>query len=920
MKWNLYIFFLAGLLFPVTTQANNPTLKDTLSKISSVNEFKLKADSFYKANDLPRAVRYYKLLLDFANKEHDDSLTAYCFEKLGIVHYDLLVLDVATENLGDAEKIYSKYNDHEGLCQTYITIGKIHTQMHELPKALDYFKKAKEQALKSGNQCLLSQALHRVSLGEFNLGNNEEALKLIKKTIALYKECNDLEGLSAAYNNLATFHFVKSDFTSAMSFLKISLDYKFKINCLMGIALTYDNIGEIFMSNNILDSAEVCFNKSLEYCEHYENSQAVKVNVYLHLSQVNEKLRNTLKSLEYYKLYHLYNDSILHNQNHARIQVLQVSQELNEKENELNYLVQRAEKQKIINIAAVIFLIFLLTISALVYRQYRIKKESNKQLSEQRVEILEKNQTLAEQARKLGELDELKTRFFSNISHEFRTPLTLIKGPAEQLAAGVKNKELQEASLLIIRNANKLQTLINQLLDLSRIERGSMKLKINRGDICLFIRTRASLFSSLANERQIHYRVFVPEENLPLYYDADKLEKIINNLLSNAFKYSKAKSAVEINVHFENNFSKLVLVVSDTGQGISPNDLPHIFDRFYQADNHVYYQQDSSGIGLALVKELVDLYRGTIAVESELNVGTVFTISLPCSYEDFHNHEFAPGNFDEMPEIFSDIITDPVSDGELKKTGSVGPLVLLVEDNADMRQYIISGLKDKFRLIEACNGVEGFEMALKEDPDLIISDVMMPEMDGYQLTSVIKNNPETSHIPVVLLTAKAAEESMLKGFENEADDYLTKPFNGKELVARATNLIRIREKLKEKFSKSIVVNPTEITTTSLDEQFLQTALRVVEKHMDNPEFTAEMFCSETGVSRANMHRKLKALTNQSATEFIRSIRLKRAAQLLQQKSGNISEIATMVGFSTLSYFTSCFKEEFKCLPSEYGKS
>ncbi len=528
--------------------------------------------------------------------------------------------------------------------------------------------------------------------------------------------------------------------------------------------------------------------------------------------------------------------------------------------------------------------------------------ERNAEVEKQKEEISSINKQLAMRADELAELDAAKSRFFASVSHEFRTPLTLIIGPLE----GFINKETDNSRnreyAMMLRQARRLLTLINQLLDLSKLEKGMMVLNADDDDVVTFVEGIVSGYSSLAKDLGISLSFRSEGTRTNFRFDGDKVEKIITNLLTNALKFTGRGGKVEVAVIRPLHGEGIDIAVRDTGKGIKPSRLKTIFEPFYETEPALHGGFEGSGIGLSLVKELVDLHGGTIEVTSELDRGTGFNIRLP---EVKLNPE-AISTTNEDAAIYQDFGRP---DGKAT--------ILLVEDNDDLRFYIRSHLPAEYHLVEAVDGNEGLEKAHEITPDLIIADVMMPVMNGLEMTRTIKSDERVSHIPVILLTAKASLESKLEGLDTQADDYVTKPFNMNELVARIQNLIVSRQRLRAKFSRSISVVPSEIATTSTDERFLQRALQAVERNIAESEFTAESFCEEVNMSRAHVHRKLKALTDQSTTEFIRSIRLKRAAQFLAKDSGSVSEIAYATGFNNLSYFTRCFKEEYGVLPSAY---
>ncbi|MGI9542162.1 MAG: hybrid sensor histidine kinase/response regulator transcription factor, partial [Cyclobacteriaceae bacterium] len=531
----------------------------------------------------------------------------------------------------------------------------------------------------------------------------------------------------------------------------------------------------------------------------------------------------------------------------------------------------------------------------------------------------EKISEIKRQAEKLKELDKVKSRFFANISHEFRTPLTLILGPlVDRLNKKLIPADRQEFEVMR-RNAQRLQRLINQLLDLSKIESRSLKLQVSKGDIHFFLRAILSSFSSYAKQRNIQYEMLIPEQELQGYFDDDKLEKIIYNLVSNAFKFTADGGEITVSSQWRSDLLKIE--VTDNGCGIPAHKLNAVFNRFYQTDDSPTRTHEGTGIGLALTKELVSLHKGTVTVKSTPGQGSTFTITLPLKASAYKDQKISKEaiprhSLHVSRQIHNEIETPPI-DRITEATDA--PIVLVVEDHAELRHYIKSHLSN-YRVLEAANGSEGLTVAIKQVPDLVISDVMMPKMNGVDLLHSLKTNEKTSHIPVILLTAKADLPSKLEGFETGADDYLTKPFDAKELLARCQNIIEQRKLLRNKFSSTLVLKPKDIAITPTDEVFLNKVMETVEKHLEDSSFSVEVFQQEVGMSRMQLHRKLKALTDYSTTEFIRVQRLKRAAQLLADTDATISDICYRVGFNSLSYFTKCFKEQYGKTPSDFAFS
>ncbi len=528
-------------------------------------------------------------------------------------------------------------------------------------------------------------------------------------------------------------------------------------------------------------------------------------------------------------------------------------------------------------------------------------------------------------ARKLHELDMMKLKFFTNISHEIRTPLTLILGPLNKLINNEMPKEKVNENLqLMQRNAKNLDKLISQLLDFRKLQTGNLKLNLTEADIVDFIRNIVDSFNDFAVEKGISLKFNTLKKHLNAAFDPDKIEKILNNLISNAFKFTAQGGSINVNLSLifdsdDNDFSEsgkekqfIEIIVKDTGRGIAANHLNRIFQRFFQSDS-----EDSNsgvGIGLALVRELVNIHKGNIFVNSKPGKGTKFTIRIPYYSELHEKHQ----EKETIASVAALISTGDLSDDENETAEKLdAKIMLIVEDNADVRQFIASHFNSNYKITEAKNGQEGWNIALEMIPDIIISDVLMPEMDGYELCKLIKTDERTSHIPVLLLTALHSREHEIKGLTTGADDFITKPFDLSVLEAKVENMLSIRESLRQKFTGTVVLEPKNVVISSPDERFLQKAIEVVENNISESDLDIEAFSLKVGVSRMQLYRKLHALTDMTVKEFIRHIRLKRAAQLLVQNKLNVSEVAYEVGFKDLSHFRKCFKREFGMSASDF---
>jgi signal transduction histidine kinase/DNA-binding response OmpR family regulator/streptogramin lyase len=556
----------------------------------------------------------------------------------------------------------------------------------------------------------------------------------------------------------------------------------------------------------------------------------------------------------------------------------------------------------------VAYLLYLAFITAVLWFGRRIIL----QRARMRFEIEQQKQ----EAQRMHELDMLKIRFFTNVSHEFRTPLSLILSPMDKIIREAKDSSQRKQLQLVHRNARRLLNLVNQLLDFRKMEVQELRLNPAQGDIIKFIRDICQSFTDIAEKKNIQFSCYATVESLLMPFDFDKLERILFNLLSNAFKFTgeNGKVAVQLQMEMENNRQLLAIKVIDTGIGISKEKQEKIFERFFQNDIPGSMVNQGSGIGLSITKEFVKLHNGTVWVESEPGKGSCFTVSLPVIEMPAITAGQEPAGLEADPEAE----IKPMVPEKAVLNGKK-PTLLIVEDNEDFLFYLKDNLREQFNILEAENGKTGWQKALGDHPDLVVADISMPEMNGIELCKKIKKDQRTSHIPVILLTALAGEEQQIKGLETGANDYMTKPFNFEILLSRVKNILDEQSRLRKTFQKQVDVKPADITVASPDEQFIFHAMEIVEKNISNPDFSVEDMSRHLFMSRVTLYKKLLALTGKTPIEFIRSFRLKRAAQLLEKSQLTISEVAYEVGFNSPKSFSKYFKTEFNLSPSSYPK-
>ncbi|MGE9929724.1 hybrid sensor histidine kinase/response regulator transcription factor [Segatella copri] len=608
---------------------------------------------------------------------------------------------------------------------------------------------------------------------------------------------------------------------------------------------------------------------------------------------------------------------------------------------QVNQYLSDYNSQKVMLIGLCLFLLVCLAAAALIFRGYLIKMKLNETLAKTNgelkrlnVELGEKNEELKRLNEEVLELTHSRLVFFTNISHELRTPLTLIADPVEMLLedTGIRGKS-RELLKMVQRNALALQQLVSNILDFRKIQNGKMELKLYRFDIVKTLTMWVGDFQLTAERKQIRLHLDVDDlkGSHEMIADQEKISRIVFNLLSNALKYTPAGG--EIFVSLKDEGANLRLDVKDTGKGISQDEADKIFERFFQAKGAA----SGTGIGLALVKSFVELHHGEARVESELGKGSDFIVVIPREQEGdsqvIHNDvDIVDNSVNASASTGKNVVDESVlqyiDDGDrsrgkvqqLVSENTNRPTVLVIDDNTDIRQYERTLLQDEYIVLEAADGKEGLAVALKEVPDLVICDVMMPVMDGLELTEQLKTNTATSHIPVIMLTAKNLEEHRAEGYEHGADSYITKPFHSKVLLARIENLLRQRQLLKNLYqgTKEAEKEISEAHLEDRDKQFLRQLQAIIQQNLSDSEFGVEDMGQHIGLSRVQLYRKVKAMTGSSVVDLLRKARLAKARRLLETRSMSVSEVAYEVGFSAPSYFTKCFKEEYGMLPGDVG--
>jgi signal transduction histidine kinase/DNA-binding response OmpR family regulator len=775
---------------------------------------------------------------------------------IGSTHFRLALHKKADEYFLKALEAANEADDQDMMALAHLELGRLRAEQEMYNEAKSYYKLALEQFRRSNAVGRIASIQHNIAIIDLSQKRYDEAIAGFRSALELMEDIDSPYNQAATLYQLGITYFEKQEFSHAESYL-------LKAN---GI---YDTMGNLNMQRWTALRLSDLYAATNNYKKAYQFLQVVKtkddslfsLNQSERFQEIEEKYQNEQKQREIELL-------------NAENQVAQL--EIEKQTNLRNYLILAA--------------ILLALLIGVVYNRYKLNARANARLKE---------------------LDTLKTKFFTNISHEFRTPLTLIKGPIELAEESPEKPMPLENIKMVRRNANRLLKLVNQLLDLSKIDAGGLNLEPSEGNIFKCLRAAASSFSSHAAQRNMDYQIKIPSRSLWASFDRDKLEKVAYNLLSNAFKFTPDNETVVFSAIYDSG--RLQMEVKDTGQGIPAKGLHKIFDRFYQVDDSFTREKEGTGVGLALTKELIELMEGVIFVESEVDQGTLFKVIIPLE-------EILTSQQDiDTDTLYAEDDLEVLERSALQEQSESEKSILIIEDNVDMRHFIRQQLVDEYRIIEASEGQTGLEKAKNHTPDLIITDLMMPQIDGMTLCKELKLNIHTSHIPIIMLTAKAGIENKIEGLETGADDYLTKPFNTLELQVRVKNLMQQRDKLKELFTKSGFVHPKEVTVNSMDEQFLQRVLDLFEEKYADPDFGTSDMQESLAMSKAQLHRKFKAITSQTPGELLRNFRLKRAAQILKQDGENVTQVAYAVGFNNLSYFAKCFKSLFGVTPSVYAK-
>ncbi|MEO8471584.1 MAG: response regulator [Chryseolinea sp.] len=812
-------------------------------------------------------------------------------------------------------RTFETTNHHRELGMANLTLGMIYERTRDSTQAKEYLFKALDIFQARGLKADLAMTYNTLGGLYINQHKTKAAIDYLFKSLDIRKELKDEKGMGQSYGNLASVYMNLGDLANSSFYFQKALPLIENSGNKYRLAMNYANFGELLVDQKQYEKAESYLLKAVDL-EKSLGEKDLLAETYPVLVVLEKRRGRYEKAVSYLELTADYKDSIYSEDHSRQLSEVHTRFETEKKDQRIVALQQQAELRSLQETYFVAGLISLIIVFAVIY--YLQRSNSRKMKA-----FLEIQQTLNQ---KLQENDDMKSRFFSNISHEFRTPLSLIIAPIDdKLSTPTLSSQDKVTFQLVKRNANRMLALVNQLLDLSKLDAGKMELRVNKGNLRKFLDVVVASFDSLAENKTIHFIKSIRLDGSERWYDADKLEKIVNNLLFNAFKFTSQNGTVTLSALISPSSGDLNIEVIDTGKGIPEEDQKYVFSPFYQS-RHVADDGTGTGLGLSLVKELVKLYGGIVELVSVVGKGTTISVSLPVREEKFAAAVLMEDRLSDLgidvPDNSAtnlDTSRDESENEDRYLKGSRGNSVLIVDDNEDLRNYISSILKARFTTHIASDGEAGFALATEYIPDIIISDVMMPKLNGIDLTERIKRDERTSHIPVVLLTAKADLQSRLEGLKTGADDYLTKPFSPEELQVRIENLIEQRKKLAAKYRESITAEITLVPKVlSMDEKFLQRAMNIVENHISDENFGVEQMAADINLSRTQLFRKLKAISGLSPNEFIGDVRLQKAAVLILLKVDTIAQISYSVGYKEQSYFSKRFRKKFGVSPSEYG--
>lgn len=913
-KYYLYfIFLLVGNVFVSCNLKQDFMTEEMLenklqavkndSLIEQVKELNNRGTAARNTADYEEALNLHFRALNMAEVAQDTMGQLYALNNIGTdlrrtysnieastYHYQALELSAGNSN----------YSKNRAMAMN--GLGNIFLALNKIEQAQSYFQQA--LAIEQASNSNLGQAINYANLAEaYHMSNDldsalffyEESLKQNRIIDSDIGEAICKRAMGLIYFEKGNRNYALSLLNEAFALMEDSQDAFHKLEVQISLAETLINLNRIIEAeSHVLEILSLA--KEINTYEYQQRG-------YQLLAKLREKQQMFRQAYEAKEMGLVYRDSVL--AQNSEVRILELENRYKGKEAAQQILLLTTEKalaEKNKTEMQRIFFVLILLLSIFIgflYYRYNNKLKISKELEK---------------------VNEIKSKFFGNISHEFRTPLTLIKGPLEKWLERDIPNDLEKDARVMLRNSERLLFLVDQLLSLSKVDSGNFKINPQHADLSLALRGIANYFLHIANERSINYRIRIDSSGKD-WIDLHIVEIIVTNLLSNALKFTEENG--KISLIGEKDKDNYRVKVANSGKRLTSEELSKIFNRFY---THGPSHYSSTGIGLSLVKELCTLYDAKLSVEYNNDNEIEFTVVFPpLAHDESYSIE------DMALENLSVDRFQVVREGSVKAPAEIAveqsnvlpltekPLLLVVEDNDDLRDYIVESFKDICDTIEAKNGEEGIAMAQEHIPDIVITDIMMPKIDGLQLCNTLKTNPTTNHIPIIILTALNEERDLIAGLENKADDYVTKPFGANILKQKVKNLIEVRNMMSQKYRTEFIIKPLDLLVTGGEDVFAQTLKDVIENEITNPDFGVDEFCNVAAMSRSQLYRKLKATVDMSVSEFIRVHRIKLASELFKNKNLNVTDVCYASGFTDTSYFSKSFKEVFQMPPAEYRK-
>lgn len=886
-----------------------------LAKKKNAIKFEVEANTlmakiYFELEDFSSGTEIYTKGLDLAKTLEDSTLYAEKLFRFGYLYAQYDDYTNAYNTLKESEELYRNLGDPLNEGWSIAHQGFIYRDLGDYKESERYHKAHLQLSKKHDIKQSVSGAYGNLGEIYYKMGDVDKSIDHWKTAIRLSKEIGLEEYASVGTGKLLQIYIDEKQYSEAIKYLN---EYKAVTNQFAVPKYERNFAMNIHFWQCRIDYGLKNFTKALKECEdclkiYNTNNWTPDPNVFKNLYEINKELNRHNTALDYFEKYHELTDIEKVARARTEIQSIVFNNQF------ITDSINQAEEKRLLNVT---------------YQEGIRKKNQEKNLFIiigallillTTAYFIISRRTANLERKRLKEINQLKNALFTNITHEFRTPLTVIKGMTDTIKSNLVSKKynnLDTSLEMIERNSDGLLQLVNEMLDLAKIESGNMDLQLVQADIIPFIKYVCESFESYAEENQIDLTIYSEVESLIMDFDTNKLTSVLSNLLSNAVKFTpeSGKIIVHINKLTKNDNPSLFIKVKDNGIGIAKDELPNIFSRFYQTDASTVRESEGTGIGLALTKEIIELMDGTIEVNSSLNSGSEFKVIIPITNKAQKTEKVEIG---KLPQASRFQTTIPQSDNTILED-SDRSLVLIIEDNLDVAHYLRSCLKDKFDTIHASNGIQGIEIAIDQIPDIIISDVMMPGKDGFEVCEILKFDKRTDHIPIIILTAKASFEDKLKGLSHGADAYLAKPFVKEELFIRLDKLISNRKKLISKIQaegSSIILKKR---TKNPKLQFLKKIIKLIHKDIGNSNFGSEDLAKSLLVSESQVYRKIKAITGKSTAVYIRSIRLQHAKELLINSDKTVSEVAFDVGFNDPSWFSRAFKKEFGYSPTSAPK-